>query len=146
MNTKKINRDTDAAFGIIPLEKKDGNWQVFIVQSITGNWGFPKGHADGDHETHKQSAERELREETGLFVSSYFQAESLSVIYDCRSYGKFVSKTVTLFLAEVHGNIHLCPIEIAHGMWIDLAEIQEKIVFKPMKPLLKRLEEIVLKL
>ena len=143
---KTIIREKDASFGIIPLQKVDGRWEVFIVQSVTGHWGFPKGHSDGDHETPKQTAERELREETGFTLASYFPVESLSFSYECRSHGKYVDKTVTLFLGQVTGNIHPCPIEIAESIWVDLDTVEERVVFKSIQDLLRRLKEITAKL
>jgi 8-oxo-dGTP pyrophosphatase MutT (NUDIX family) len=140
---KEIIREKDASFGIIPLQKKDGRWQVFIVQSVTGHWGFPKGHPDSSYETPQQTAQRELREETGFTLSSYYPVEPLSFSYECRSHGRYVDKTVTLFLAQVAGNIHPCPIEIAESIWIDLDKVEEKIVFEPAQSLLKKLKLIV---
>jgi len=139
---KEIQREKDASFGIIPLQFIKGSWQVFIVQSITGHWGFPKGHAK-DNETPHESAQRELREETGLRVTAYYDAPSLEFSYDCRSHGKYVDKTVTLYLAQVTGNIHLCPVEILEGVWINLESVQDHIVFEPIQLLLKNLQEIV---
>jgi len=143
---KTTTREKDASFGIIPLQKVNGQWQVFIVQSITGHWGFPKGHPDGDHETPQQTAERELREETGFTLTSYFPVESLSFSYECRSHGRYVDKTVTLFLGQVTGNIHPCPIEIAESIWVDLDKVEENIVFEPIQSLLEKLKQIVTQL
>lgn len=140
---KDIIREKNESFGIIPLQKKNGKWQVFIVQSITGHWGFPKGHSNGPHETIYQTAERELREETGFSVKSYFLTESLSFSYECRSHGKYLDKTVTLFLAQVMGNIHPCPIEISEITWWDLDIVEQKVVFEPIQPLLKKLKKMV---
>ncbi len=140
---KEIIREKDASFGIIPLQQIEGCWQVFIVQSVTGHWGFPKGHPDFQDETPRQTAERELREETGFTLSSYFPVEPLSFSYECRSHGRYVDKTVTLFLGQVTGNIHPCPIEIAESIWVDLDKVQENVVFEPIQPLLKKLKEIV---
>src|SRR3989338_8492003 len=126
---KEIIREKDASFGIIPLQKKDGRWQVFIVQSITGHWGFPKGHSNGDHETIQQTAERELREETGFTLTSYFSVDPLSFSYECRSHGKYVDKTVTLFLGQVTGNIHPCPIEIVESIWVVIDAVEQPVVF-----------------
>ena len=142
---KEIIREKDASFGIIPLQKEDGKWQVFIIQSVTGHWGFPKGHPH-DNETAQQTAERELREETGFILTSYYPVEPLSFSYECRSHGKYVDKTVTLFLAQVTGNIHPCPIEIAQSIWIDLDEVTEKVIFEPVQGLLIKLKAIVAKL
>lgn len=138
-------KEKDASFGIIPLQKKDGKWQVFIIQSITGHWGFPKGHPNDEVETPQQTAERELREETGYSLAFYYPVNSLSFSYQCRSYGRYVDKTVTLFLAQVKGNIHPCPIEVAETIWVDLDRVEQIVIFEPILPLLKELKQIVLK-
>ncbi|MDP3788647.1 MAG: NUDIX domain-containing protein [Candidatus Chromulinivorax sp.] len=140
---KEIIREKDASFGIIPLQKQDGRWQVFIIRSKTGHWGFPKGHPDSQYETAYQTAERELREETGFILTSYYPVETLSFSYECRSHGRYVDKTVTLFLGQVTGNIHPCPIEIAESIWVDLDDVEINVVFEPIQPLLKKLKAIV---
>lgn len=140
---KEIIKEKDASFGIIPLQKIDDQWQVFIVQSVTGHWGFPKGHPDSNDRSEKHTAERELKEETGLTVVTYFDVEPLSFSYDCRSHGRYVDKTVTLFLAQVTGNIHPCPIEIAETWWVSLDQVADYVVFEPAQPLLQNLKRVV---
>ena len=133
----------DYSFGIIPLRLVDGRWQTFIVQQTNSYWSFPKGHAE-HQETPKQTAERELFEETGLTVKTYFDLEPLSATYT--SHNNFTEpyeKTVTLFCATVQGIILLCPVETIQGMWIDIADLQRKIVFDSMQPLVKKLQAIV---
>jgi len=139
---KDIIRKKDASFGIIPLRQESHVWQVFIIKSITGHWGFPKGHSEGK-ETMHETAQRELKEETGLFVTNYFEIDPFVFSYDCRSHGQYVHKTVTLFLAEVSGDIHLSPVEALDGEWINLHQIQEKVVFLPIQDLLVDLQNKV---
>lgn len=90
-------------------------------------------------ETPQETAERELREETGLTVTKYLPLEPLSTRYMCVSHGKYVDKTVTYFVAEVAGTVTLCPKEIAEGAWVTLEEAAQKIQFPEM-------QEIVVKL
>ncbi len=47
------------SYGIIPLKKKEGVWNVLLVQLHAGHWGFPKGHPN-NHETTLDTAQREL--------------------------------------------------------------------------------------
>ncbi len=142
---QEMIRQKDASFGIIPLRQEHNVWQVFIIKSITGHWGFPKGHSEGQ-ETPHQAAQRELKEETGLFVTSYFPVEPFVFAYDCRSHGRYVHKTVTLFLAQVAGDIHLSPVEALDGVWIDLDIVQEKVIFGPIQDLLRDLQNVVKRL
>ena len=86
---------------------------------------------------------RELKEETGLTLVSFYPVESFSFSYECRSYGRYVDKTVTLFLGKVTGNIHPCPIEISQSIWVDLDIIEDIVIFEPIQPVLKRLKFVV---
>jgi len=133
----------DYSFGIIPLRKKDGVWQTFIVQQTNTYWSFPKGHAERT-ETPQETAERELFEETGLRVKKYFLVESLSATYiSHNNFTETYQKTVTLFCATIQGAVCLCPVETIHGMWVNVDEVQRKIVFDSMQPLVRRLQQII---
>ena len=70
------------SYGIIPLKYNDSlnGWEVLLVQHQGGYWAFPKGHANSG-ESHKETAERELQEETGLKVESYLLDEILKENY-----------------------------------------------------------------
>ena len=133
----------DYSFGIIPLQKIEGRWQAFIVQQTNTYWSFPKGHAE-HAENAQQTAERELFEETGLTVKKYFPLESLSATYiSHNNFTEAYQKTITLFCATVQGTVALCPIETIQGMWIDVDDLQKKLIFDSMQPLIKQLQLIV---
>lgn len=134
--------EVDKSFGIIPVRKKDGIWQTLVIQHKAGHWGFPKGHADFGEEP-KETAERELNEETNLEVKKYYSIEPLISKYKFTKDGQLVSKIVTYFVAEVKGNLYLCPFEIQDGEWLDLKDAADKINFKDIEPLLARLEEFL---
>lgn len=57
----------EVSYGIVPLRYMEGGWQILLIRHHAGHWTFPKGHADRG-ESPQQTAERELREETGLAV------------------------------------------------------------------------------
>lgn len=148
----------DASFGIIPLKNEHDSWRVFIIRHKAGNhYGFPKGHPSSlvrafssasyagqvpssFSETPKETAERELLEETELTVTTHLPIEPLSTRYLCVSHGKYVDKTVTYFAAEVHGDIRLCPQEIAEGNWVTLDQAKEKMPFTEMRELVEKLQ------
>ncbi len=80
-----------------------------------GHWGFPKGHVEGS-ETEKETAEREIMEETGITaeVDAAFRAVST---YSPR---EGVMKDVVYFVAEVtNPDIVLQKSEVADFMWAD---------------------------
>ena len=49
--------------GCIIIEDK----KVLLIKQTNGVWGFPKGHVE-ENETELQTAEREVKEETGLDI------------------------------------------------------------------------------
>ena len=80
-----------------------------------GHWGFPKGHVESG-ETEKETAEREIMEETGITaeVDTAFRAVST---YSPR---EGVMKDVVYFVAEVtNPDIVLQQSEVADFMWAD---------------------------
>jgi phosphoenolpyruvate phosphomutase len=133
--------EKDESFGIIPLKKNKNDWHVFIIKHKTGHLGFPKGHRIDIHEKPKAVAERELKEETGLLVKMYYPIEPLHVNYECVSYGKHVNKLVTFFVADVYGDVRLCPQEVEEGMWVDLQEARRMFLFENMKQLIEVLQK-----
>lgn len=54
-----------SAGGVIYRRRGDGATEVLLIKDSYGNWGFPKGHVEGE-ETAAETALRECREETGL--------------------------------------------------------------------------------
>lgn len=45
--------------------KQDGRLEILLIQDAKNRWTIPKGHVEPEEEP-KQTAEREIREETGL--------------------------------------------------------------------------------
>ena len=54
----------DRSCGIVPVWRGKED-EFLILKHTAGHWGFPKGHKEGE-ETEKETALRELREETGI--------------------------------------------------------------------------------
>ena len=58
---------TEKSCGAVVFTKDNGRIEFLIVRSKDGYFGFPKGHMEGG-ETEKETALREIKEETGLTV------------------------------------------------------------------------------
>lgn len=133
------------SYGIIPLQRKGKTWEVLLVQHYAGHWAFPKGHAEKG-ESAQETAERELREETGLTVSSYLKEEPFSEQYFFMFKGKRIFKTVQYFLAEVEGDVKIQEAEISQSQWVPLDQAADFITFPEAKKLCKKVQESVFEL
>ncbi len=133
----------DESFGVIPLSKKHGYWEVFIIQhNRSGYWGFPKGHAEGD-ETPRMAALRELKEETNLDLIHFLREEPLIEQYTFIMDRKRVFKQVSYFIAEVDGKVALQQQEIHDGKWVPFPEAIHQVTHQEGKSLLAQVEKML---
>lgn len=133
----------DESFGVIPISRAKGFWEVFLIQhNRSGYWGFPKGHAESN-ETPMQAAFRELKEETNLELISLLQAEPLKEHYTFILDRRRVYKQVFYFIAEVGGDVVLQKEEIHDGGWFAIPEAVSRITHQEGKTLLLQIEKLL---
>ena len=103
--------------GILYRIRQDGEIEYLVLyQHRSGTWSVPKGHiAAGESE--KETALREIYEETGLRVKLIdgFRRE-MSYTVSAKA-----SKNVVIFLAEAVGELALGENEISDCLWLDKA-------------------------
>ena len=131
----KILKET--CYGIIPLSYESNAWEAFIVQHLEGkHFGFPKGHHEKG-ESPKQTAKRELEEETGMHIIRYLPHPYLVERYQYRGpKGELIDKTVRYYLAEVERHFSLQKGEIIQGKWVLLKDLLPYITFEEGKNLI----------
>lgn len=136
----------DESFGVIPLSKKKGFWEVFLIQhNRSGYWGFPKGHAEAN-ETPEQAAFRELKEETNLEPTHLLHKDPLMEQYTFLMEGRRVHKQVFYFIAEVAGSVELQKQEIHDGKWVPFSEAIHQVTHQEGKSLLTQVEKLLPKI
>jgi ADP-ribose pyrophosphatase YjhB (NUDIX family) len=109
--------EQDESFGIIPLSKQSGEWQVFLVfHKHARYWGFPKGHAEGN-ETPEEAASREQR---------------------------YIVKRVFYYIAEVTGTVKLQEKEIEGGVWVSLPDAMNQITHPEGKSIIALVEKLLI--
>lgn len=132
----------EASFGIIPLHKKDNQWEVLLIQHVQGHWTFPKGHAE-EGESALQTAERELLEETGLRVKTLLNNAPILETYHFSKQQQHIKKTVAYFIAEVEGTLSLQKEEVLNAKWVVLTEAPSHLTFVSAQALCKRVSNLV---
>ena len=88
--------------GAVVINHENGETRYLLIANPEGIWGFPKGHMEAG-ETERETALREIREETGLdvhFLGSFRAADAHTL---ARKGRPDVTKQITYFLAEYKG-------------------------------------------
>ena len=105
--------------GAIIFYTGKNNTRILLVKNNNGRyWSFPKGHIEIG-ETEKETAIREIKEETGLDVEI---KDGFREVSDYCPFGK-IKKHVVFFLAQAYtDNVVMQEEEIAEYIWVDLQQ------------------------
>ena len=106
--------------GAVVISREDGETRYLLIANPSGIWGFPKGHMEAG-ETERETALREIKEETGLdvqFLGDFRAADAHALVREGRP---DVTKQITYFLAEYRailspsagGNIRYSPHDLS---------------------------------
>jgi len=90
------------AGGIVYRRSKQGEVEILLIQDSKGRWTIPKGHIE-EGETARQTAEREIREETGL-QEMKVQDWLGKINFRYRRANSLVLMTTEIFLVRAEGN------------------------------------------
>lgn len=118
----------ETSFGIIPI---NSDHHVLLVYDTHGNWGFPKGHPNNS-ETPRETATRELEEETSLHIVTWVHAPPLVNRY----LNQDKEKCVEYFIAFVQGNVQIDHKEITDFVWLSLDQAKHRLTFDSSKDLI----------
>lgn len=119
------------AGGIIfrPSKNDPKNVEILLIADSKHRWTIPKGHIE-EGETPRQTAEREINEETGLVeMKSYDWLGKINFRY--RRVNVLVLMTTEIFLVEALGDTDkIVPQEWMTGIkWFPAKEALEKIEY-----------------
>lgn len=103
----------------------DDHDEVLIIKQVQGHWCFPKGHMEKD-ETEKQTAKREIREETGLKVK-IIKGFRKSLSYSPK---KNVMKNVIYFVSKPKGgSLSVQVEELSEIRWVSFDQARRLITY-----------------
>lgn len=115
------------------------NNKVLVEESLSGFYGFPKGHIENG-ESEEECAIRETLEETGISVrvdsSSRFSISYL--VHDV------VPKEVIYFISYLNGSsdIVIQEEEVKSACWVPISEVRDILTFDNLKELWDRVLEV----
>lgn len=126
-------------------EAKTGELQFLLIQDAKGRWTIPKGHVEPGEET-GATAEREIREETGLQdMEVLFWLGKVNFRY--RRSHSLVLMTMHIWLVEAQGSTNKLDPEdwLGDVKWMPASEAVDKIAYddigKLMLVSMKKLRE-----
>jgi 8-oxo-dGTP pyrophosphatase MutT (NUDIX family) len=131
--------------GIVPLRQVGEEISVLLIFHKGGkHWGFPKGHKNPE-ETDLETAQRELKEETGLDLEVLLSEIPYVESYNFYKFHEKVQKTVAYYPAFVAGDLLLQAEEILDAKWLPLEEAIHCLNFKESKEICRQVVKLLAK-
>ena len=133
---------TEQCYGAVVVYKDTENLFLLLQNSDAKEiWGFPKGHHEGD-ETPKETALREIEEETGITQINLLDMPLIREEYGITRDGEKVNKINEYYIGFVKDkNVVLKEDEISNYKWVPFEEALESIIYSTRKETLKKAQE-----
>jgi 8-oxo-dGTP pyrophosphatase MutT (NUDIX family) len=138
---------SDTSYGIIPLHKTDGEYEVFLINQIGRRgdtfWTFPKGHPELS-ETPKEAALRELFEETNMVPKEILPYEPLVQSYEFVHEGVLVQKQSFYFLGSIEDrHFTIQEREVVEAGWFLFPEAIDQLTHSQAKEMLAKVQVLL---
>jgi 8-oxo-dGTP pyrophosphatase MutT (NUDIX family) len=141
MAKKRPEREVSAG-GIVFRRQQDLAPRFLLIRDSYRNWGFPKGHLEGD-ETPAEAARRETVEETGL-EEVLLHGPIRIIDWHFRFKGRSIHKFCHFFLFESSTGevVPQADEGITDHRWLTLDEALETLSYDNARGVLKRAGEM----
>jgi ADP-ribose pyrophosphatase YjhB (NUDIX family) len=126
---KEVVREPTAG-GIVFRRNEDKQIEILLIQDAKNRWTIPKGHIE-EGESAKQTAEREIGEETGLMKVKVLSWLG-KINFRYRRQQSLVLMTTEIFLVRAEGDTNkLKPEDWMNGIkWFSAAQALDKIEYE----------------
>lgn len=133
---QEVVREPTAGGIVFRRNKKSGDVEILLIQDAKDRWTIPKGHIE-EGETAKETAGREIGEETGLTditVMSWLG----KIHFRYRRQQSLVLMTTQIYLVHAHANSHkLKKEEWMNGIgWFNVHEALDMIEYEDIGKLI----------
>ncbi|MCA9334394.1 NUDIX domain-containing protein [Candidatus Saccharibacteria bacterium] len=127
---REVLREPTAGGVIFRHNPKNTKVEILLIQDAKDRWTIPKGHIE-EGETAKQTAEREIKEETGLRELRVLNWLG-KINFQYRRQQSLVLMTTEIFLVAALGDTNkLKPEEWMNGIrWFEANEALDKIEYE----------------
>lgn len=132
----EVVREPTAGGVIYRTGKNKKDIEILLIQDAKDRWTIPKGHIE-EGESAKQTAEREIREETGLKQMKVLNFLG-KIHFRYRRQQSLVLMTTEIFLVQALGDTDdLTPEDWMNGIkWFPVAEALDKIEYEDISKLI----------
>ena len=111
-----------------------------LLHYLSGHFDFPKGHVEKD-EDEKQTALRELIEETGISDIEFIDGFREEVSYKYRRGKKLSNKQVVFFLGKTFTEEIIVSDEHHSHLWLPYDAALKKLTFENARVLLRKADK-----
>lgn len=134
MNDQAIQ---EKSCGLVVLRDTPKGKEYLLLHYPAGHWDFPKGHVEPG-ESERQTALREMEEETGIKDVSIIDGFRDTIHYYFRHDGQLISKTVVFFCAQTTENDVTISHEHQDHQWLPFKEAMARLTFDNAKGILQQ--------
>lgn len=127
---------------VVYANNREVNYLVLHYEA--GHWDFVKGNVE-EGETEKETAIRELREETGIAGAKFIEGFREKIVYFYKRQGSTVYKEVVFFLMETSTKTVNLSFEHIGFQWLPYKQAMEKLTFKNARDVLQKAQEFLKK-
>jgi 8-oxo-dGTP pyrophosphatase MutT (NUDIX family) len=118
----------------------DSEPEYLLLHYVAGHWDFPKGNIEAG-EKEKQTAIREIREETGITDVEFFDGFRMKIEYKYKHGKKLVRKEVVFYLARTGTRQVILSHEHIGFAWQKFDDAIQQLTFRNAMNLLSAAKE-----